>query len=212
MKRMRKIGIFHWQEQGGLIGVQTAIAVVAFIIVAFIAAQCGFALFTASQFNPGTAKEISLPGLKENANTLVQKGTVIAEESVWTADRIANIHFKLTNSAGADPASLAPSTTRVVYSDANNQKDAFYTGSIATTADLPVAGDSVGWGHRWILGGGDSVNPGEVVEFILNLQRLETHPLVANTPFKIELIMGESGVLTIERTTPSEIKPIMDLD
>ena len=122
MKRMRKLGRFYWREQGGLTGVQTAIAMVAFIIVAFMVAQCGFALFTASQFNQGTAKEISLPGLKENTNTLVHKGAVIAEESVWTADRIANIHFKLTNAAGADPASLAPSTTQVVYSDASNQK------------------------------------------------------------------------------------------
>ena len=209
---MRKLGRLQWLEQGGITGVQTAIAVVAFIIVAFMAAQCAFALFTASQFNPGTAKKVSLPGLKENTNTLVQKGAVIAEESVWTADRVANIHFKLTNSVGADPANLAPSTTRVVYSDTHNQKDAVYTGSTATTADRPVSGDSVGWGHRWILGAGDSVDPGEVVELILNLQQLETNPLVANTPFKIELIMGQSAVLTIERTTPSNIKPIMDLD
>ena len=205
MKSVRILGRLLWREQAGITKVQTAIAVVIFLIIAFMAAQCAFALFTAGQFNPESATDISLGGLEENTNTLDHKGVLIAEESLWTADQIANIRFKLTNSAGADPAGLAPSTTRLVYSDANNQKEAVYTGvdaGAANTADRPATGESIGWGHRWILGAGDNVDPGEVVEFILNLQNLTSNPLKANTPFKIELIMNETGLLTIERTTP----------
>ena len=157
-------------------------------------------------------KEVIRPGLSEATNTLEPKGAIIAEESTWTADQIANIRFKLTNSAGADSVGLAASTTLVVYSDENNEVDAEYTGAAAATADIPSTSNSIGWGQRWILGAGDNVDPGEVVEFILNLQFLTANPLKANTPFKIELIPGEAAVITIERTTPLEIKTIMDLD
>jgi len=147
-----------------------------------------------------------------STNTLELRGAVFAEESTWTADQVANIRFKLTNSAGADSVGLARDTTLVVYSDANNHKDAFYTGGGDTsTADFPNTADAVGWGHQWILGAGDNVDPGEVVEFYINLQGLLTNPLLANTPFKIEIIPGHGAVITIERTTPPEIVPIMDL-
>ena len=144
-----------------------------------------------------------------STNTLELRGAVFAEESLLTADTIANIRFKLTNPAGAGSVGLSPNTTLVVYSDSNNLKNAFYTGYFATTADRPTTGDSVGWGHRWILGEGDNLDPGEVVEVIINLQGL---PLGANTPFKIELIPRQGAVITVERTTPLEIMPIMELE
>ena len=105
---------------------------------------------------------------------------------------------------------MASSTTLVTYSDRSTHADAFYTGANSSTADGPVGtGDSVGWGHTWVLGDGDNVDPGEVVEIYVNVQQIG---LGSNTPFKMELIPGKGAVVTIERTTPLEIKTIMDLD
>ena len=106
---------------------------------------------------------------------------------------------------------MASTTTLVVYSDASQHSDAIYTCANSSTADAPASntGDTAGWGHRWILSDGDNVDPGEVVEFSVNVQQIG---LAANTPFKLELIPGKGAVITIERTTPLEIKTIMDLD
>lgn len=195
--------------QSGITGLETAIVLIAFIVVASIFA---FAVLTTGLFSTEKAKQTALSGLDSATNTLEPKGAIIAEESTWTADRVAFIRFKMTNSAGADSVGLAPETTLVVYSDANNHVDAEYTGAATTTADLPTTPDSVGWGHHWILGEGDNVDPGEVVEFSLNTQWLTTNPLDSNTPFKLEVIPGQGAVITIERTTPLEIKAVMDLD
>ena len=56
------------------------------------------------------------------------------------------------------------------------------------------------------------MDPGEIVEFIINMDSLIANPLQSNTPFKIEVIPGQGAVITIERTTPLEITTVMDLD
>jgi flagellin FlaB len=196
------------EGQSGITGLETAIVLIAFIVVAAVFA---FAVLTTGLFSTEKAKQTALAGLEEATNTLEPKGAIIAEESTESADKVANIRFKMTNSAGADSVGLPPSTTLITYSDANNQENALHTGAGPgpSTADRPTSGDSVGWDASWILGTGDNVDPGEIVEITLNVDRVA---LGANTPFKIEVIPGSGAVITIERTTPLEIKPIMDLD
>ena len=168
-----------------------------------------------------TGLETALSGLESATNTLEPKGAIIAEESTITADTIDNIQFKMTNSAGADFVGLRPSRTLVTYSGESNFINAVYTGTgngingvatapqAFTTAGFPRPLNTVGWGHDWILGTGDNVDPGEIVEFTLNVRQIGVG---ANTPFKIEVIPGQGAVITIERTTPLEIQAFNDLD
>ena len=206
----------QWREQAGITGVPTAITVIAVLFVGFVAVQVAFAVLSTELFRREKAMQTALSGLDDNTNALQPKGAIIAEESIFTADSVDNIKFKLTNSAGANAVGLAPSTTVVTYSDQNNFVNAVYTctGNANIpflTADVPTVccDNLVGWGQDWILGTGDNVDPGEILEITLNIRRLG---LGANTPFKIEIIPGQGEVITIERTTPPDIRPIMDLD
>ena len=197
-----------WSDKHGITGLETAIVLIAFIVVAAVFA---FAGLTTGLFSTEKAKQTALAGLEEATNTLEPKGAIIARESVFTADTLDNIQFKLTNSAGADSVGLKSTTTLITYSDENNSINATYTGTgnNFVTADFPRQLNTVGWGHDWILGTGDNVDPGEVVRITVNLRQIGVG---ASTPFKIEVIPGKGAVITIERTTPLEISTVMDLD
>ena len=62
----------------------------------------------------------------------------------------------------------------------------------------------------WLLGSGDAADPGELVEFTIDLSGLET-PLGPDTPFKIDLIPPTADVPPVARFTPPGIRKVMDL-
>ena len=216
-RRLSKVSKDVWHGKNGITGLETAIVLIAFIVVAAVFA---FAVLTTGLFSTEKAKQTALAGLEEATNTLEPKGAVVGFESIITADTIDSIQFKLTNSAGADSVGLKSSTTLITYADENNQVNAIYTGTDNEvtagnfqTAGRPTIGvnsiSDAGWGHDWILGTGDNVDPGEVVRITVNVAHLG---LGASTPFKIEIIPGKGAVITIQRTTPLELSEVMDLD
>ena len=129
-----------WNGERGITGLETAIVLIAFIVVAAVFA---FAVLTTGLFSTEKAKQTALSGLESATNTLEPKAAIIAEESTETADLIDNIQFKMTNSAGADSVGLSPARTLVTYTDSSNFVNAVYTGTGNAiipffTADRPV--------------------------------------------------------------------------
>jgi len=106
----------------------------------------------------------------------------------------------------------------ITYSDANNQEigvyasdgDRPYTGAAVMDA-LEDADDPVNWGNRWLLGAGETVDSGEIVEFTLNVLDMAAG-IEANREFHIEVIPAQGAVIPVVRITPLELKPAMDLN
>ena len=121
-------------------------------------------------------------------------------------DSVGTIKFKLTPSPGADPVSLATSTTLVTYNDANNNITTTYAAAFPT----PLV-DPAYWNSAWLLGAGPGVDGGEVVEFTVNIKNLTT-PLPANKPFKVEIIPQTGAAIAFNRVTPLEMAKVMDLN
>ena len=189
-------------DQSGITGLETAIVLIAFIVVAAVFA---FAVLTTGLFTTERAKETTLSALGEAQPTLAPKGAVIGEATA-NQTYVDTIKFKLANAAGALSVDLASTKTLLTYSDDSQVVTASYeTSTSCATAKI------VCWDHSWILGAGDAIDSGEIVEFTVDLKNLVTQ-LEKNTRFKIEVIPSKGAVVPITRTTPLEIKSVMSLD
>ena len=215
-RRFRRIAI----DQAGITGLETAIVLIAFIVVAAVFA---FTVLTTGLFTTEKAKQTAQAGVGETQSTLTLKGSVIATATTEDcpgdeAICVKTISFKLGQAAGSDPVDLEPSRTLITYSDANNQEigvyasdgDRPYTGAAVTDA-IEDADDAVNWGNRWLLGAGETVDSGEIVEFTLNVLDMAAG-IEANREFHIEVIPAQGAVIPVVRITPLELKPAMDLN
>ena len=215
-RRFRRIAI----DQAGITGLETAIVLIAFIVVAAVFA---FTVLTTGLFTTEKAKQTAQAGVGETQSTLTLKGSVIATATTEDcpgdeAICVKTISFKLGQAAGSDPVDLEPSRTLITYSDANNQEigvyasdgDRPYTGAAVTDA-IEDADDPVNWGNRWLLGAGETVDSGEIVEFTLNVLDMDAG-IEANREFHIEVIPAQGAVIPVVRITPLELKPAMDLN
>ena len=215
-RRFRRIAI----DQAGITGLETAIVLIAFIVVAAVFA---FTVLTTGLFTTEKAKQTAQAGVGETQSTLTLKGSVIATATTEDcpgdeAICVKTISFKLGQAAGSDPVDLEPSRTLITYSDANNQEigvyasdgDRPYTGAGVMDA-LEDADDPVNWGNRWLLGAGETVDSGEIVEFTLNVLDMGAG-IEANREFHIEVIPAQGAVIPVVRITPLELKTAMDLN
>ena len=148
--RCRRLPQDALQAQLGITGLQTAIVLISFVIVASVFA---FAILTTGLFSAAKARETASNAMDEAASTLQRKGSIFATESSGTADTVAEFRFKLTNLAGSAEVSLLPDTTLIVYIDPENAKVAFHlpAGGVPATADSVGQADGLvrpGRGHQ----------------------------------------------------------------
>ena len=211
-QRFRRIA----DNQAGITGLETAIVLIAFIVVAAVFA---FTVLTTGLFTTEKAKQTAQAGVGETQSTLTLKGSVIATSDGCPEEcELKTISFKLGQAAGSDPVDLEPTRTLITYSDANNQAiavyasdgDRPYTGADVLDA-LDGEGDPVNWGNRWLLGAGETVDSGEIVEFTLDVIDMAAG-IEANREFHIEVIPAQGAVIPVVRITPLELKPAMDLN
>ena len=135
--------------------------------------------------------------LEEAQSTLSPRGSVSAK-SITGID-VATIHFNVTDAVGASPVDLAAVKTLLTCSDPNTIES--------------VPGEQEGESllvltREWLVGAPNAVDPGEVVRITLDLA---PGVLRANVTFAIELLPVNGAVIRLERTTPLEIREVMDL-
>ena len=109
---------------------------------------------------------------------------------------------------------LASDNTLVGFVDANNSINATYAATIPTTLV-----DRVYWTHAWPVAGtsGPSLDSGEVTEFTIDVNNITSgvtgsKTLGPNTRFNIQVLPRDGSPITLSRTTPLELKPVMDLN
>jgi len=146
-----------WRDQRGITGLETAIVLIAFVVVAAVFA---FTVITTGLFSSEKAGEAATAGLGEASTTLIPKGAVVAEANLGT-DAVSTIKFKLANS-GSESVGLSPTNTLVTYTDPANLV------TLARSTDAIGTGQTAPWWYsEWKIGTGDSLDQGEVVEITL---------------------------------------------
>ena len=182
-------------KQEGITGLETAIILIAFVIVASVFA---FVVLSTGLFSAERGKETVFAGLEKARGNLEVRGalTVTDVDTNGTIDSADEIRFNVALAAGGFPISLDPAayTNSVVinYIDAQNRE-----------ADVPYA-------VNWILEDGDTLlEVGELAEITVNPPSGST--LIPNEIFTLEVIPPSGGTNLINRTMPPAIDDVMDL-
>jgi len=187
-------------DQRGITGLETAIVLIAFVVVSSVFA---FAALSTGLFSSDKAKETIAAGLAETRGTLEQKGSIILNASTTgTSGVISSIEFQVSNAAAGEPIDLTPGNTIIRYSDKNQVTNLTNTTEFTST-NIAAFGDSDTLLER-----------GEIFEIkllALDGATLGTD-LGPNTTFTIEVVPPRGAVLFIERTTPVSFNTVDILD
>jgi len=177
-------------DQRGITGLETAIVLIAFVVVSSVFA---FAALSTGLFSSDKAKETISAGLAEARGTLELKGSVIAKVSGTTGTTavVTTIEFQVSNAAAGEAIDLTPGNTVIKYSD---KTQTINMNSVTKFSATNVAA----------FGDTDSLlEIGEVFEIVLlNMTGQLDTDLATNTEFTIELIPPSGAVLFIGRRTP----------
>jgi flagellin FlaB len=208
----------YFKHEKGITGLETAIILIAFVVVAAVFA---YTALSAGLFSTQKAQEAVYSGLKEAQSTLELKGGIIATANTTGADgNIKQLTFTVTNVLGGEPidftvpdanttpTGLASGTKNKVvisYVDQNQEVDNLYWTITKLGADN---GDSLldpGEKFQITIGGNSST------EGAGNLINALFPYLGINKTFSIVIMTPAGAVVTIERTTPASIDTIMNL-
>jgi flagellin FlaB len=184
-----------FNREDGITGLETAIILIAFVIVASVFA---FVVLSTGLFSAERGKETVFAGLEKARGNLEVRGalTVADTDTNGTIDSTDEIVFNVALAAGGFPISLDPAayinTVIVNWIDAQDR--------IADTA----------YTVDWILDDGDTLlENGELAEITVSPPAGST--LVPNETFTLEVIPPSGGTNLINRTMPPAIDDVMDL-
>ncbi len=199
MSRMKsgKLGevIQRLRDQRGITGLETAIVLIAFVVVSSVFA---FAALSTGLFSSDKAKETIQAGLAETRGSMELKGSVILTSSTTgTSGVVSDIAFQVASAAGGESIDLTPGKTIIKYTDSGQSK-IFQSTSGFTVSSLGTAdADKL-------------LERNEVYE--IQIIDLETglgsgndtlsNLLQTNKTFSLEVVPPSGAVLFIERTTP----------
>jgi flagellin FlaB len=195
MDRIRQLFRKLHKREEGITGLETAIILIAFVIVASVFA---FVVLSTGLFSSERGKEVVFAGLDKARGNLEVRGavTVIDTDASGTITNADEIVFNLANAAGGSPVLVDPAATTnsVVMNyidDEAREPDAGFT-------IFEIQGD-----------GNNLLETGEL--FQVTVAPPNTSTLVAHETFTIEVVPPQGGTLLIERTMPPELDTVIDL-
>jgi flagellin FlaB len=195
MKRIMQF-VRKAREERGITGLETAIVLIAFVVVAAVFA---FVVLSTGLFSSERGKETVYAGLAKTRGSMELTGGVIAKGNTT---KLNTVMFDLTLAAGGDQVNLdnsnATNRTVISYQDADlNVNDVSYTTTVIT-------------------GNNDKLlEQGELFEISIDLTQtaLSTLNLTTNTTFTLEVKPPSGSYMVIQRTTPASInKSVIDLN
>jgi flagellin FlaB len=181
------------RDERGITGLETAIILIAFVVVATVFA---FIVLTTGIFSAERGKETVFAGLQKARGTMEIRGGVIAR---GTPPDVDSIEFTVATVAGGDSIPMDPNATSsrmvIAYRDADTiDNDVPY--------DITV-----------ILGDADFLlEPGELFTVTINIADIDGPPTItANSRITFELQTMVGAVIDLTRSMPGEIDTVMQL-
>jgi flagellin FlaB len=227
------------KNEKGITGLETAIILIAFVVVASVFA---FTVLSTGVFASERSKETVFSGLEEAKSSIEPRGSVIAYKGLdGSTETIFKVQFVVSNAVAGEPVDLtAPyteggsGTDPDIVSNAEYKTVVSYTDKNQYLPDVPWSIDWVGNANSdslleegekaeitvWLLerntgtaiGSADSVGQYAAADVNGSSGILETGTLIGtNDQFTIEIKPESGAVLTIQRTAPSRLDTVMDL-
>ncbi len=209
-------------HEKGITGLETAIILIAFVVVAAVFA---YTALSAGLFSTQKSQEAVYSGLKEARSTLELRGPVIATaQTIGDAGTIKQISFTLSNVLGGEAVDFNPPTANTP----SDGKALMGTGAtnkvVINYIDQTQKVTNLYWTITK-LGKDDGDNLLETNEkfqvtvgYTTNatlggnlIDALSPNYLSVNKTFNLEVVTPVGAVLSIERTTPPYIDTIMNM-
>ncbi len=193
-------------ERKGITGLETAIILIAFVVVASVFA---YTVLSAGLFSSQAAKEAIETGMKHAGVTLQVRGSVIAIGNQTTND-VDYLVFTLGNALDGSEIDLRnptpdPSNPNLPAANSTHVTTFGYHSATEVEHDLMYTATAKGWGD------GDMVlETGEKFEVRLNLLGL-TESLEPYDTITITCTPPTGATLLIQRTLPADIDQVINL-
>jgi flagellin FlaB len=188
------------RNERGITGLETAIILIAFVVVATVFA---FVVLTTGIFSAERGKETVFAGLQKARGTMeVRGGVVVQATGCPTTCAVDSIQFQVATTAGGEPIPLDPAATSnrtvIAYRDAttvNNDMTYTVTEIVGDTDDLLEPGEL----FTITISAGGANNAGTISN------------LSANDRWTLELQTPVGAVLDMTRSLPAQLDAVMQL-
>jgi len=225
------------RSQKGITGLETAIILIAFVVVASVFA---FTVLSTGIFSSEKGKETVYAGLQEARSSLEPRGSMIAykgkQDTTDTSNTIYKVSFTVSNAVNGEPIDLTPPyTANDTGDDPDTSAGANYVTVIQYQDQNQFLSD-VPWTVAFI-GDNDSDNlledneKAEITVWLLQRDYLVTNAtdnsgvklwssggisvaaniLNESQKFNLQVKPPQGSVLTLERTLPAQFDTVMDL-
>jgi flagellin FlaB len=196
-------------KEKGITGLETAIILIAFVVVAAVFA---YTALSAGLFSTQKSQEAVYSGLREAQSTLELRGGVIATANTTGASgTIQSVKFTVGNVLGGDPIDFTEPTDAGGDGVSDNGSSNVV---VINYVDDDQAVDNLAWTITK-LGNADSdslLETNERFEITLtNLVGALDPDLTVKKTFNLEVLTPGGATLNIERTTPAWIDSIVNL-
>jgi flagellin FlaB len=173
-------------REDGVTGLETAIVLIAFVVVASVFA---FVVLSTGLFSSERGRETVYAGLAKTRGSMELTGGVIATSD---GTQLTDLNFSVVLAAGGDSVSLDPTGS-------NNRTVISYHDAGVSDSDLTYTTTS-------IVGDGDNLlEQGELLEVNIDLTQNPAIDIRANETFWFELKPPTGSFLVVQRTLPASI-------
>lgn len=189
--RLQRI-LARLRDERGITGLETAIVLIAFVVVAAVFA---FVVLSTGLFSSERGKEAVYAGLAKTRGTMELSSSVIANSN---GTNVTTVEFDITLAAGGDSVNLDPTATTnrtvISYIDANLVvNDVAYTATVIT-------------GNANTL-----LEPGEMIRIGIDLAGAGA-TIPQNTLFTLEIKPPTGSYMVLQRMTPPAFLTVNNLN
>ncbi len=175
----------------GLNAVQMVIILLTMVLIGVVFA---IVILTTGSSTVGRSEDVIRRALSESTATFILRGTVIGTSN-QKRTALKDVTFTLASGGHSfEAADMSPAGTIISYIDRDQA--------------LHIPGTE--WSTSWLIGNGPLLDPGEAVELRVSLADLSP-TLGTRREFTVRVHSLGGAVLLINRKTPAELSPVVDL-
>lgn len=179
-------------DERGITGLETAIILIAFVVVAAVFA---FVVLSAGLFSSERGKEAVYAGLAKTRGTMELSSSVVAMSDLTN---LTTVDFDMTLAAGGDSVNLDPlaTTNRTVIS---------YIDDAIVINDVPYTATPITGNLNTLL------EPGELIRISIDLPAAGA-TVGVNRIFTLEIKPPTGSYMVLRRTTPPAFQTVNNLN
>lgn len=186
------------KDESGITALETAIILIAFVVVASVFA---FTILSAGTFATEKSRQAVYGGLEQVGSSMEVYGSVVGQAASTGASEVLTVTFALASVAGGEGVNITHTTS------SQNEVVISYRDDDETVSEMTWTVQFIGNDDGdWLL------EDGELAEITIELTPTNSLTLAPNDEFQIEIKPPQGGVVPIMRKAPASLDQVMILN